>query len=397
MRLSEKQAEYWVEPYHRWSVKAGATRSGKTWLDYYIIPRRIRECSGRDGLIVLIGNTRGTLQRNIIEPMQEIYGPGLVSSIRYDNTADMFGARVHCLGADTKKHVDRLRGSSIQYCYGDEIVTWSEEVFTMLKSRLDKPYSRFEGTCNPGSPNHWFKAFLDSDADIFMQQYTLDDNPFLDASVRDAIKREHAGTVFYDRYVLGLWAAAEGAIYPMFNPSRHVSAQAPATRAEWIAADIGHTNPTAYLRIGSGTDGRLWVLDEYYHQSSATGAKSPRQYASDMVRFAAAGKTPECIIVDPAAEGFILQLREQCNMRVRHAQNAVLEGIQLVATALDADIMRIHPRCKHLIDELQGYAWDTRAQERGEDKPIKANDHACDALRYGLMAYRAQIRRMAIA
>ena len=53
----------------------------------------------------------------------------------------------------------------------------------------------------------------------------------------------------------------------------------------------------------------------------------------------------------------------------------------------------IHPRCKHLIDEIQGYAWDPKAQERGEDKPVKTNDHACDALRYALMAHRREINR----
>lgn len=395
MRLSDKQAEFWTEPYHRWCVKSGATRSGKTWLDYYIIPKRIRECAGRDGLIVLIGNTRGTLQRNIIEPMQELYGTGLVSSIRYDNTAQLFGAHVHCLGADTKKHVNRLRGTSIQYCYGDEVVTWAEDVFTMLKSRLDKPYSRFDGTCNPGGPNHWFYKFLQSDADIYLQNYTLDDNPFLAPSVRDAIKREHAGTVFYDRYVLGRWVAAEGAIYPMFAAHKHVSDKPPAMRMEWIAADIGHTNPTAFLRLGVGQDGLLWVLDEYYDDGKVTGAKSPRRYADDMVRFASQStRKPDCVVVDPAAEGFILQLREQApSLRIRHAHNAVLEGIQLVASAFDAGLIRIHPRCKCLIDELHGYAWDPNAQERGEDKPIKQNDHACDALRYGMMEYERDITR----
>ena len=76
MRLTEKQRQYWRMANRRWNVKAGATRSGKTWLDYYLLPKRIRACHGRDGLIVLLGNTKGTLQRNIIEPMQAIYGTG---------------------------------------------------------------------------------------------------------------------------------------------------------------------------------------------------------------------------------------------------------------------------------------------------------------------------------
>ena len=61
----------------------------------------------------------------------------------------------------------------------------------MLKSRLDKEYSCFDGTCNPAGPGHWFKQFLDSGADVFSQQYGIDDNPFLPESVRAALKREY--------------------------------------------------------------------------------------------------------------------------------------------------------------------------------------------------------------
>lgn len=215
-QLSPKQKEFWNAPFHRWNIKYGATRTGKTYLDYFMIPRRIRERAGQEGLVVLMGNTKGTIQRNVIEPMQALYGDGLVSSIRSDNTATLFGERVHCLGADNKKHVNRVRGMSIKYGYGDEVVSWEQEVFEMLKSRLDKPYSCFDGTCNPKGPDHWFKKFLDSGADIFAQQYSLNDNPFLDPEVRKAIEREHTG-VFYDRNILGLWVAAEGLVFPRFG------------------------------------------------------------------------------------------------------------------------------------------------------------------------------------
>lgn len=220
MQLSPKQKEFWNAPYHRWNIKHGATRSGKTYMDYFIIPRSIRERHGQPGLIVLMGNTKGTLQRNVIDPMQDIFGTELVSSIRADNTATLFGERAYCLGADSKKHVERVRGMSIKYCYGDELVSWEKEVFEMLKSRLDKPYSRFDGTCNPKEPEHWVNQFLHSDADIFSQHYELDDNPFLDERVRAELKKEHRG-VFYDRYIRGLWVAAEGLVFPYFNLEEH--------------------------------------------------------------------------------------------------------------------------------------------------------------------------------
>lgn len=216
LSLTSKQKEYWRYADHRWNIKCGATRSGKTYLDYYMIPRRIRALKDEEGLVLILGNTKTTLQRNIIEPLQRIWTPSLVSDIRSDNTAFLFGEKVHCLGAEKINQVDKIRGSSIKYCYGDEVATWHKDVFQILKSRLDKPYSRFDGTCNPEYPGHWFKEFIDSDADVFAQKYTIYDNDFLAQEVVEALEREYRGTVFFDRYILGEWTLAEGLIYQRF-------------------------------------------------------------------------------------------------------------------------------------------------------------------------------------
>ena len=116
------------------------------------IPQRLAYSKG-EGLLILMGNTRGTLERNILEPMRSIW-PGCVGNIRADNTLMAFGKKVYALGADNKKHVARIQGATFEYVYGDEITTWSEDVFQMLKSRLRCEHSHFDGTCNPDSPGH---------------------------------------------------------------------------------------------------------------------------------------------------------------------------------------------------------------------------------------------------
>ena len=121
--FSIKQQDFLDQATHRWNIKSGATRSGKTYLDYYVIPLRIRRLAGKEGLTLILGNTKGTLQRNIIEPLQAIWGTGLVSDIRSDNTAILFGEKCYCLGADKVNQVNRIRGMSVKYCYGDEVVT----------------------------------------------------------------------------------------------------------------------------------------------------------------------------------------------------------------------------------------------------------------------------------
>lgn len=215
MQLSPKQKDFWNNSNSRWNIKSGATRSGKTYLDYYMIPRRIR-ATKNNGLIVLLGNTQGTLERNILDPLRNIWGKGLVGIISSNNKVKLFGKEAYALGADKKNAVTKIQGAGIEYCYGDEVTTWSEDVFNMLKSRLDKPNSLFDGTCNPDNPQHWFKKFLDSDANIYHQHYTIDDNPFLTPKFVEELKKEYSGTVYYNRFILGQWMRAEGAIYRLF-------------------------------------------------------------------------------------------------------------------------------------------------------------------------------------
>ncbi len=224
MGFTLKQREFFRCANHRWNIKSGATRSGKTYMDYFVIPKRIRALAKNTGSVLFLGNTKSTIQRNVIRPMQEIWGSGLVSDVKIDNTAVMFGQTVYCLGAASADQVDRIRGMSVKYCYGDEITTWHPDVFQMLKSRMDKPYSLFDGTCNPDSPDHWLKKFIDTasenEIDLFLQHYVLDDNPY--CHVANQLKKEYAGTVFYERYVMGRWVRAEGLIYPKFADESNV-------------------------------------------------------------------------------------------------------------------------------------------------------------------------------
>lgn len=219
MALSSKQIEYLQSCSHRWNIKVGATGSGKSWLDYaVVVPKRLLALRGQ-GAAVMLGNTQGTLSRNILDPMREIWGECLVGTISSDNTALLFGRRVHILGADNKKHVARIQGMTIEYAYGDEMTTWNEEVFQMLKSRLRCGHSYFDGTANPADPHHFVKQFIDSDADVYCQTSTIDDNPFLPSEFVANLKTEYAGTVYYTRFILGQWAAAEGIIYRPFADS----------------------------------------------------------------------------------------------------------------------------------------------------------------------------------
>ena len=225
MLLSDKQKEFIRNANKRYNIKTGATRSGKTYLDIlYTIPSRIRERAGKKGLNVILGVTNSTIERNILQPLRELYGDKLIGSINSQNIAKLFGEEVYCLGAEKVSQVSKIRGASIKYCFCDELAEYNQEVFELLKSRLDKEYSVLDGALNPESPNHWLKQFLDSDADIYCQSYTIFDNPFLPKNFVDNLCKEYEGTVYYNRYILGQWCNAEGLIYTRFanEPTKYI-------------------------------------------------------------------------------------------------------------------------------------------------------------------------------
>lgn len=381
MLLSQKQLEFARYANHRWNFKGGATRSGKTYLDFkWIIPLRIRERTGKDGLAVILGVTKSTIERNVLEPMRNIYGDKLVGTISSDNTAWIFGEKCYCLGAEKVSQVSKIRGASIKYCYGDEVADWSEEVFALLKSRLDKEYSCFDGTYNPQYPNHWLKKFLDSDADIFSQVYTIDDNPFLPPSFVENLKKEYAGTVFYDRYILGKWTLAEGLVYPMFGDSCIVQ-DIPDTGDYYISIDYGTHNPfSAGLWCVTKTEA-VRIGEYYYCGREERKEKTPEEYYSEVKRLAG-GRDIKCLIVDPSADAFIATVKKHHEFKVRGAVNDVLPGIQTTAEMIASGKVKIHESCEDAIREFGLYRWDEKAES---DRVVKENDHAMDEVRYMVM------------
>ena len=221
IEVSEKQAEYIKNANHRWNAKVGATQCGKTYIDtLFIIPNRIEERKGLKGLNFIVGVSKETIQRNIIEPLQEIYGSKAVTDISSNNTSYILGEKVYCIGADNVGRVKKFRGPRVKYLYIDEAYDINEEVFQLLKSRLSFEYSVCDFAGNPQHLHHWLEDFINSDIDIYVQRYTIFDNPFLPPEYVKQLCKEYKGTVFYDRYILGKPCNAEGLIYRQFadNP-----------------------------------------------------------------------------------------------------------------------------------------------------------------------------------
>lgn len=399
MRLSPKQKEFWNNSHARWNIKTGATRSGKTYLDYYVIPKRIRECSGA-GLVVLLGNTQSTIERNILEPMRNIWGSGLVGTISSNNKAKLFGREVHIIGADKKNQVARIQGAGIEYAYGDEITTWSQEVFQMLKSRLDKPNSCFDGTCNPDNPTHWFKEFLDSGANIYHQHYTIDDNPFLTPEFVASLKQEYYGTVYYNRFILGQWTRAEGAIYKLFagNPQQYFLNldDVKKKRLQLITVGVdfgGNKSKHAFVCSGITIDGEIVVLISERHDADTDPEELNGLFVDFVKRALDMYQNIDCVYCDSAEQvlirGFRTALeREKISVPIRNAQKIeVVDRIRLVAGLIARNKFFYTQNSSTVKDALVNAVWD-----ESKDKTTRLDDgtsdiDTLDAMEYSIERY----------
>lgn len=391
----------------------GAIRSGKTFasiLRWFIFIA----LAPKQGELVMVGKSRDSLYRNVIAPIQSSPEYAFLRPfIRYRAGAPIgwiFGRRVHVLGANDSKAEGKIRGMTVVGAYVDELTMIPVEFFKQLLGRMSVEGASLFATTNPDSPAHWLKTeYLDQLGkfpDWRRWHFTLDDNPGLGAAYIASIKREFSG-LWYKRFILGMWVAAEGAIYNMWDPDRHVRpwAEVPQMRAlVGVGMDYGTTNPTTALLLGLSRElvpdqrgrehwrSRLWLVDEWGYDSRINGlTKTDRELAASFKEWYngdhfPAGHpgnslNPRFLVVDPAAASFKAQLHKD-GFHPANGLNAVGPGIAIVANLLGDDHLMVTDRCEKFITEAPGYAWDPKKSEEGEDVPIKTADHWLDGGRY---------------
>lgn len=394
--LAPKQKLFMVEADNTWNFKIGAVRSGKTYIDYlYRIPKKARELSGLEGIYVLMGASHATIERNVLEPMRNIYGARLVGNIRGSrSTVDLFGETFHAVGHEKANAVSKIQGATIKYAYIDEGVLMHQDVFEMLKSRLDKPYSQCDITGNPDTPTHYLKEFIDSNKDyIYYQHYVLEDNPFLPEEYVVRLKREYEGTVYYKRYILGLWAIAEGAIYPMLNRKKHV-----------VENDyLSNRQHEGYVNIGIDFGGNqsahafsaTWIANDYSEivtvldkriEERLTPAQLDRAYVEFMEDLIDEGWLINDIRADNAEpvlirglqsaiekEGIYYHVRPSLKMEVNRR-------IRTYQRLLNTFRYKIYRRCVNTIDAFENAVWSDKQDSKGKDVRLDDGTTNIDSL-----------------
>lgn len=380
MLVSDKQAKSFAEATHRFNIWVGAVRSGKTFASIHAFIKFLKD--GPPGDAMIIGVNRGSIQRNVITFLYKTLGFPCPSPMC--NKVNLYGRDVYFVGAPDVGAVTTIQGSTLAMAYVDEATCIPEPFWKMLETRLSVKGARLFATLNPEGPSHWLKKnYLDRDVhDLISWQFNLDDNPSLDEAYKKAIKESFTG-VFYKRFILGEWALATGAIFDAWDDNNIFDTDYPSPSYYAAGIDYGTINPTAchIAAISPKRWPQIRIEKEYYFDSAKHGRqKTDRELAKDIKDFLE--YTPiSAVYVDPAAASLKLELRN-FDIPVVDANNDVLFGIKTMAQYIAGKNLVVRRSCTNLIEQCQSYAWDPKAADRGEDKPIKLNDHAVDACRY---------------
>ncbi len=366
-------------------IADGAIRSGKTlcmslsfvmWAMYQFSDQNFAVC----------GKTIGSLRRNVIfwlKLMLRARGYR-VKEHRTDNLIVIQRAdRInyfYMFGGKDERSQDLIQGITLAGVLFDEVALMPESFVNQATARCSVAGSKFWFNCNPQGPGHWFKTeWIDKriEKGLLYLHFIMDDNLSLDEDIKKRYRSQWSG-LFYKRFILGLWVLAEGLVYTMFDPEKHVVKDVPGGGLYYISVDYGTVNPfSAGLWCVQNRVGTR-VKEYYYDSKKATRQKTDEEYYSEIEKLAI-GHVIQGLVIDPSAASFIECVHRHGKFSVYHANNSVLDGIRNTASMIEVGMLKFHESCKDTIREFGLYSWDT---EKTEDAVIKEYDHAMDDTRY---------------
>ena len=371
-------------------IADGAIRSGKTVsMSLSYVMWAMTKYNGQN--FGMAGKTIGSFRRNVLfwlKLMLKSRGYRITDNradnlviVARGNTINYF----YIFGGKDERSQDLIQGITLAGMFFDEVALMPQSFVNQATGRCSVEGSKFFFNCNPDGPEHWFKKeWIDKkdDKNLIYLHFTMDDNLSLAEDIKARYRAMYTG-VFYKRYILGLWAMAEGVIYDMFDKAKHTFATMPEITPfnKYVSCDYGTQNATVFLLWEKAIDGVYYCTREYYYSGRENKIqKTDNEYIEDLKEFLT-GISIKAIIVDPSAASFIAALRKN-NFNVIKAKNDVLNGIRYTGNTLNENKIKINIKCENTIKEFASYVWDEKASMQGEDKPVKDFDHAMDAMRY---------------
>ena len=411
-KLSKKQKTVF-----RWAYRPeayalicdGSVRSGKTAaMACSFIHWAMSRFDGER--FAICGNTVKSAERNIImEIMQMVdithyYDVSYVGGDSHLMTVSGCGKsnRFYVFGGKDEGSYKLVQGMTLAGVLFDEVALMPESFVNQAIARtLSVDGTRLWFNCNPDSPEHWFyknwiqKADSGERSDVVHLHFTMWDNPIMTAEKIRRAEGMYAG-VFYDRYIQGKWVVAEGTVYTMFDRRQHIVPDTVELLPDgdyFISCDYGTLNPTSAGLWYLDTTGHATRLREYYYSGRDGTPRTDEEHYKALEQLA--GKHIDeirAVIVDPSAASFIACIRRHGRMRVKQADNSVLDGIRDTSVLLQSGYLHFCSCCADTIREFGLYRWN---EKQSHDVVLKENDHAMDDMRYFVRtAMRRTIRQV---
>ena len=337
----------------------------------------------------LCGKTIVSLRRNLLTELVP-YLRRIGMSIREKRSENLLIVRFAghenrflLFGGRDESSAALIQGSTLAGVLLDETVLMPRSFVEQAIARCSVPGSRLWFNCNPENPGHWFyrEWILKAKARRALYlHFTMEDNPALSPRIRARYRNAYSG-VFYRRFVLGEWTAAQGLVYDFFDRERDAADVPEGSFEEWrISVDYGTANPASFGLWGKKNAVWYRVAEYYYDSRKAGRQRTDEEYAEALERLAGE-RTIRRVIVDPSAASYNEVLRRR-GFQVVRANNDVADGIRVTSDLLKKRRIVICRTCGDCLREMELYCWDERG---GRDAPRKENDHAMDDLRYFAM------------
>jgi PBSX family phage terminase large subunit len=302
---------------------------------------------------------------------------------------------------------EKVLSSEYDLIFVDEATEITITDWETLGTRLRNgvlPWQQQIAACNPAHPTHWIKQRSDAGPLLMLHSRHADnpayinaDGTLTEAGIDYMAKLDALTGVRRHRLRDGIWAAAEGVIYELFDPAAHVAPrfEVPPGWTRWLAVDFGFTNPFVCQDWREDPDGRLYLVAEVYRTRRLV-----EDHAKDILRMLGDGPRPRSVVCDHDAEDRAT-LERHLGMSTIAAKKTVSDGIQAVQSRLklagdgrprlflvegalverDSELVDAkRPACTE--EEIPGYVWAIKPGGALKEEPLKENDHGMDALRY---------------
>lgn len=388
----------------RLNIFEGSVRSGKTHISMVMWGFWVAQAP-KSGAYLMAGKTLNTLKRNVLDPMTELFGSCFSYSLA-KKEAQLFGRRVYLEGASNAQADSKIRGMTLNGAYCDELTLFGEDFFTMLLSRLSAPNAKLFATTNPDSPTHWVKRdYLDNpDVDLLPLKFTLEDNIFLPKEYIDALKAEFTG-VFYERFILGNWVAAEGLIYDCFS-SKHILSTAEMEQklsenkliTSVVGVDYGgNRSASVFCHVGFDAGfNNVYVLSEHYDARNRSAESLINSFSEYIDREKQLHPTLSAVYCDSAEQLLIKSFRSAVRVEVKNAlKRPVSTRINMLNRLLASKRFFVSEECPHLIEAIRSAVWDEKnAHSDTRLDNGTTNIDSLDAMEYAIERFQRQLFRV---